>query len=306
MGIEPTQRASRIAARGFEVRGAHQHPFASTGAVILPRACIVLQERGACRPAGSAGAFGEEPVSDDVFDGASNLTAGEPAPYKLTRTLRQAVSSSLVRRTRTVAIRGGPGKPNLLGRSLDLLRGFSGRFQKEAGRAWRLSRMRVEAAALRRQRTEALRRLGEAVYARIRTGAMALGDLNRFSDRVAEIDAKILATEKEIGSAVNAASRRRAASADKAPRESHRLGIVGSALTAPLENRSAAKAVLEAQRPAVSNALPIDPLEDILGVAEEFRSEDLEAQETQKSSAAKEKSSSTSGETTGEEEHLGL
>ena len=152
---------------------------------------------------------------------------------------------------------------------------------------------------------EALRLLGEAVHARIRTGAMALGDLNRFSDRVAEIDAKILATEKEIGSAVNAASRRRAASADKAPRESHRLGIVGSALTAPLENRSAA-AAKEAQRPAVSNALPIDPLEDILGVAEEFRSEDLEGQETQKGSAAKEKSSSTSGETTGEKEHLGL
>jgi len=53
VGIEPTQRASRIAARGFEVRGAHQHPFASTGAVILRRACIVLQERGLAGPPGA-------------------------------------------------------------------------------------------------------------------------------------------------------------------------------------------------------------------------------------------------------------
>jgi len=173
-----------------------------------------------------------------------------------------------------------PGKANLLGRSIDLLRGVSGRLQKEAERAWRLSGLRVEAATLRRKRVEALVRLGEQVQQKLVSGDLPPGELTTLSGRIARLDRKLHLTERTIGRAAIVFARRRAASEDKAPRQSHRLELVREAAGSShevAESRAAAASSRLLPGPTLAKPpLPIDPLEDILGAAEEFRIEDIE------------------------------
>ena len=198
--------------------------------------------------------------------------------------------------------KGKSRQSNLLGRSLDLLRGVSGRVQKEAERAWRLSGLRVQAATLRRKRVEALTRLGEEVQRMLQAGEIASTALKELSGRIARLDRKLGLAERTIGRAERLQSRRLAASEDKALRPSKRLELVPvseaeaaaserekpalrksgrAAAGSDRQRRTASERAAEraSSRPRAAAPLPIDPidpLEDILGAAEE---EGLEADE---------------------------
>ncbi len=164
-----------------------------------------------------------------------------------------------------------PRKKSLLNRGVRLIRGVRGRVRREARRAWRVSGLKVELAAARRQKAEAVRSLGEEIHRRIMGGALRMDDLKPMSDAATELDSKIAGLEKEITRLAPQAPPRRAASANKAPIESRRLELMPRPVEAGRKARRPPKEPLPSAPKKIRKArpLPVDPLEDILGAFED-------------------------------------
>ena len=141
----------------------------------------------------------------------------------------------------------------LLDRSLDLLKDFSDRVQREASRSWKISGLKAERDGLRRDVSDAQRALGVEVQRRIRAGESLIGGLERHSEKLERLDTRLKSLDREIASLEAAELRRPTAAADK-PRKSSLS--VGTTPRLPAPELTLAAPVPE-----------IDPLRDILGEA---------------------------------------
>jgi len=144
------------------------------------------------------------------------------------------------------------GERGLLDKSLDLLRDFSDRVQREASRSWKVSGLKAERDGLRRDLSEAQRLLGVEIQRRILSTASLEGGLERHSERIQRLEARLTMLDREIIALEAAELRRPTAAADK-PRKSSRA--IGARQMPPLP------AVVVPEPPET------DPLRDILGEA---------------------------------------
>lgn len=182
----------------------------------------------------------------------------------------------------------GGNRKGLFDRSLDVLRGVSDKVQQGATRAWRISGLRSELAALRRRRSEALRQLGLDFHEKFVSRTLIPEDLAPLSREIGRIDTLINSKQSEINQLTVHSPRQRAKSVDRAPRESRRLELLDRGprdrgLDDLFEDEvdgfdpEEDEAIL-AREQASGDAPPVagDPLEDILGTADETDLDEVE------------------------------